>query len=270
MITTGSIKPIEPIKVFDATEVEASFRYMQKGTHLGKVVVTIPEKDMGLSRAPQAPQVELNPSATYMLVGALGGLGRAVATWMVERGTRHLLFLSRSAGKNTNDRAFFRELQYQGCSVQAVQGDVTDISDVERAMASTLPGKPIRGILQMSMVLRDKAFADMDLEDWQTTIKAKVQGTWNLHRAAPLDLDFFFATGSISGSFGMPGQANYAAGNTYLTALTQHRQALGLPASVLHVGFMEDIGYLAQNPTRAEASEPLVVSFCVPVSCWKD
>ncbi|KAJ5056062.1 KR domain-containing protein [Bipolaris maydis] len=253
MLTTGSIRPIEPIKIFDATEVEASFRYMQKGTHLGKVVVSIPEKGMGLPKTPQTPHVELSPSATYMLVGGLGGLGRAVATWMVERGARHLMFLSRSAGQSTNDQAFFQELQCQGCTAQAVQGDVTDIADVERAMASALPGKPIRGILQMSMVLRDKAFADMDLEDWQTTVKAKVEGTWNLHRAAPQDLDFFFATGSISGSFGMPGQANYAAGNTYLTAFTQHRQALGLPASVLHVGLMEDIGYLAQNPTRAEA-----------------
>ncbi|KAF5844153.1 hypothetical protein GGP41_008913 [Bipolaris sorokiniana] len=253
MLTTGSIRPIEPIKVFDATEVEASFRYMQKGTHLGKVVVSIPEKGMGLPKTLQTPYVGLNPSATYMLVGGLGGLGRAVATWMVERGARHLMFLSRSAGQSTNDQAFFWELQCQGCTAQAVQGDVTDIADVERAMASALPGKPIRGILQMSMVLCDKAFADMDLEDWQTTVKAKVEGTWNLHRAAPQDLDFLFVTGSISGSFGMPGQANYAAGNTYLTAFTQHRQALGLPASVLHVGLMEDIGYLAQNPTRAEA-----------------
>lgn len=253
MLASGIIKPIEPIKVFGAAEVEAGFRYMQKGTHLGKIVVSIPEAGLGLPQTPKPPQAELNPSASYLLVGGLGGLGRAVATWMVEKGARHLLFMSRSAGQSARDQAFFRELLCQGCIAQAVRGSVTDLADVERAVASAPPDKPIRGVLQMSMVLRDKPFADMDLDDWETAVKPKVQGTWNLHLAAPKDLDFFFATGSISGSFGTPGQANYAAGNTYLTALFQHRRALGLPASMLHIGLVEDIGYLAQNPTRAEA-----------------
>ncbi|KAF7548169.1 hypothetical protein G7Z17_g7234 [Cylindrodendrum hubeiense] len=253
MLQSGKIQPIDPIKVFDAADIEASFRYMQKGTHLGKIVVAIPENARSLPVSLKPPQTELNPSATYLLVGGLGGLGRAVATWMVERGARHLLFFSRSAGQSPRDQAFFQELQSQGCTAQAVRGSVTDRADVERVMASAPADNPINGVLQMSMVLRDKPFADMDLADWNTAVKPKVQGTWNLHLAAPKDLDFFFATGSISGSFGTPGQANYAAGNTYLTALFQHRRALNLPASILHIGLVEDIGYLAQNPVRAEA-----------------
>nr|ALQ32767.1 putative polyketide synthase [Fusarium aywerte] len=254
MIVSGIIQPIKPIKVFDAFDVEGAFRYMQKGVHLGKIIVSIPAQgNMLLPVTPRPPQARLSPDVSYLLVGGLGGLGRAVATWMVERGARYLIFLSRSAGRSARDKTFFRELEFQGCTAQAVRGDVMDLADVKRAMASAPLGKPIKGVLQMSMVLRDKPFADMSLQDWYTAVNPKVHGTWNLHLAAPRDLDFFFATGSISGSFGTPGQANYAAGNTYLTALFEHRRALGLPASVLHIGLIEDIGYLAQNPERAEA-----------------
>nr|ALQ32752.1 putative polyketide synthase [Fusarium anthophilum] len=254
MIEADSIQSIKPVKVFDASDAEGAFRYMQKGVHLGKIVVSIPPQSSTLLPvSPRPLQVKLNAEASYLLVGGLGGLGRAAATWMVQRGARYLIFFSRSAGLSVRDKAFFRELASQGCTAQAVQGDVLSLADVERAVASAPPGKPIRGVLQMSMVLRDKPFADMSLEDWDTAVKPKVHGTWNLHLAAPKDLDFFFATGSISGSFGTPGQANYAAGNTYLTALFEHRRALGLPASVLQIGLIEDIGYLAQNPERAEA-----------------
>ncbi|KAF7543126.1 hypothetical protein G7Z17_g10993 [Cylindrodendrum hubeiense] len=253
MLSSGQIRPIEPMKVFCATEIEDSFRYMQKGIHLGKIVVSIPEQGQGLSMTLKAPKPVLKASASYLLVGGLGGLGRAVATWMVELGARHLIFFSRSAGQKDSDKAFFRELRFQGCIAQAIQGDVSNLGDVERAMAAAPRSRPMRGVLQMSMVLRDKPFINMDHDDWAAAVAPKVQGSWNLHRAAPKDLDFFFAAGSISGSFGNPGQANYAAGNTYMTALVQHRRALGLPASVLHIGAMEDTGYLAQNPTKADA-----------------
>jgi len=35
----------------------------------------------------------LRSDASYLLVGDLGGIGRAVASWMVEKGARHLVFL---------------------------------------------------------------------------------------------------------------------------------------------------------------------------------
>lgn len=253
MCESGSIKPITPMKVFPAAKIEDSFRYMQRGTHLGKIVVTIPKAGADLPVIRTAAELTLTPSASYVLVGGLGGLGRAVARWLVEKGARHLIFFSRSAGISTQDQAFVHELQYQGCSSQAIQGSVTDLADVRRIVSATPEDRPIRGVLQMSMVLRDKPFMDMSLADWQIAVACKVQGTWNLHHAMPSDLDFFFMSGSISGSFGTPGQANYAAGNTFLNAFAQYRRGLGLPASVLHIGLMEGVGYLAHNPEREEA-----------------
>ena len=90
-------------------------------------------------------------------------------------------------------------------------------------------------------------------EDWNTALASKVDGTWNLHRAfQTTKLDFFVLFSSISGIVGQWGQANYAAANTFLDSFVQHRHCLGLPASVIDVGVMEDVGYVSQNPAVLE------------------
>lgn len=40
-----------------------------------------------------------------------------------------------------------------GCTVQLVRGDVTNLADVVRAVDEAVA--PLKGIIQMSMVLRD-------------------------------------------------------------------------------------------------------------------
>lgn len=96
----------------------------------------------------------------------------------------------------------------------------------------------------------------MSFEQWQAALLPKVQGTWNLHNALLAQkqpLDFFFLFSSVSGIGGQWGQANYASGNTFLDAFVQYRHSLGLPASVLDIGAMEDVGYLSQNSGILEA-----------------
>ena len=90
----------------------------------------------------------------------------------------------------------------------------------------------------------------MSFEQWQNGLLPKVQGTWNLHEALLAQkepLDFFFLFSSVCGMQGQWGHANYASGNTFLDAFVQYRHSLGLPASVLDIGAMEDVGYLSQN-----------------------
>lgn len=88
----------------------------------------------------------------------------------------------------------------------------------------------------------------MEHAQWSSTLSPKVHGTWNLHNAVPNEaLDFFVCFSSMSGIIGQPGQANYAAANTFLDAFAQYRRDLGLPASVIDLGIVDDIGFVAQN-----------------------
>ena len=140
------------MKVFDATHMLDAFRYMQKGQHIGKIVVAMPEDPQGLEVTPVEQTLVLRPEASYLLVGGLGGLGRAISTWMVEHGARNIIYLSRSAGESGQDKAFFRELETQGCSVQAFPGSVTSLDDVKRVVENA--AAPIAGVMHMPLVLR--------------------------------------------------------------------------------------------------------------------
>jgi aryl carrier-like protein len=88
----------------------------------------------------------------------------------------------------------------------------------------------------------------MSWADWRAAILPKVPATWNIHEALKdFDLDFFVCFASGSGIIGQSGQANYAAGNTFNDAFVQYRHSLGLHASVLDIGVVEDIGYVSEN-----------------------
>lgn len=251
LIQQRKISPLRPIKVFDAASPYEAFRYMQPGQHIGRICISLrqsadePFKVKVLNR-PRT--LHLNAEASYLLVGGLGGLGRSISTWMVENGARNLMFLSRSAGLRPEDEFLAGELNSMDCTVQLIRGDVTNLEDVQRAINAA--AKPLKGIVQMSMVLHDENFSKMTFAGWAAAASPKVRGTRNLHEASlGLDLDFFVLFSSLSGTIGQPGQANYAGGNTFLDAFAAHRRrVLGLPASAVAIGAVAGVGYLAHRP----------------------
>jgi aryl carrier-like protein len=247
------VLPIRPIKAYPASSILEAFRYMQQGLHMGKIVISMRdasgELNLGTNVEKRQRLVTFDGSASYLLVGGLGGLGRSISTWMIDRGARHLIYLSRSANPNSEKHQdFIREIESMGCKVELVQGSVSSADDVQKAV-DVGRGK-LNGILQMSMVLCDQAFTRMTLEEWNTATAPKIEGTWNLHNstlAIGANLDFFVLFSSISGVIGQPGQANYAGANTFLDAFVQYRTALGLPASVVDIGAVQEVGYVARN-----------------------
>jgi len=247
----GIIRPVKPITYFDAENIQEAFRFMQKGQHIGKIVIRFPNDPDALPTAPVIDKLSFKPDVSYFLPGGLGGLGRAIAVWMADHGARHLVFMSRSGAKNT-DQAFFEELGQLGCTTQVFSGDLAKLDDVKRVVQQA--EKPIAGVMQMAMVLQDRALGQMTWDDWQAAIMPKVPATWNIHEALKdLDLDFFVCFASGSGIIGQSGQANYAAGNTFNDAFVQYRHSLGLRASVLDIGVVEDIGYVSEKPHILES-----------------
>ncbi|KAM3476998.1 hypothetical protein MY8738_006692 [Beauveria namnaoensis] len=244
-----SFQPIRPIRTFGPQQVSEALKYMQKGHHMGKLVVALPEDASQIPAVTSETSILFSDEATYLVVGGLGGLGKEVARWMVEKGARSLCFLSPSAASDKH-ATFIQELQSQGCRITAIAGDVSKMDDVERAIAEspTLIG----GVLQLSMVLKDRPLLEMSYQDWQAVQEPKVKGTWNLHNALLTNtkLDFFILMGSVAGLVGQPGQGNYASANSFLDSFCHYRQQLGLPCSVIDLGGMQGIGFLAGNANK--------------------
>ena len=101
------------------------------------------------------PDYHFDEHSTYLIAGGLGGLGRSAARWMVSRGVKNLILLSRSGAQSDAAISLIEELETKGAHVEAPPCDITKADILEsilEKLAATLP--PIKGVIQGSMVLK--------------------------------------------------------------------------------------------------------------------
>ncbi|EFY94358.2 Beta-ketoacyl synthase [Metarhizium robertsii ARSEF 23] len=169
---------------------------------------------------PHRSKLTFNTNATYFLVGCLGGIGRCLTAWMIKRGTRRFTFMSRPGLGNKQTASWIHGLEARGITCQITKGDASNKSDI-----------------------------DVAIHDWQTSIAPKALAAMNLDQAfAEIDIDFFVFTSSTSGILGTPGQANYAAGNSFLDNLARNCMARGQHAVSLVLPMVQSVGVVAENP----------------------
>ena len=98
------------------------------------------------------------------------------------------------------------------------------------------------------MVLHDSALEQMTYDQMMCVLRPKVDGTRYLDEIFRNDpLDFFVLFSSLSCVFGNSGQSNYAAANMYMISLAAQRRQRGVAASVVDIGAIMGIGYMARE-----------------------
>lgn len=101
------------------------------------------------------PSYSFAANATYVIAGGFGGLGRNVCRWMVSRGARNFMILSRSGARTNLSKQLIAELMASGAHVHAPPCDITQAEDLRQVLAEYAPNMPpIRGCIQCTMVLR--------------------------------------------------------------------------------------------------------------------
>ncbi|KAH8815396.1 iterative type I polyketide synthase [Xylogone sp. PMI_703] len=254
----GHIKEAKPTTVMSFAEIEDGLRILQSGKGVGKMIFVPHPEDVVPLVPQQLSEYKLSPDATYVMGGGLGGIGRSLANWMVGKGARNIVFLSRSGNITDAVQKMIDELQSKNCNVHIFKCDVSDkarLAEVLEECKTKLP--PIKGCIQGAMILKDGMFENMSYEAFQTAVKPKVQGSWNLHELLPRDMDFYVLLSSATGVLGNRSQANYATGNTYQDALARHRHSVGLPAATIDLGTVLSVGYVAENRERTHMAKHL-------------
>ncbi|KAJ4300071.1 hypothetical protein N0V90_005320 [Kalmusia sp. IMI 367209] len=244
LFSQGSLRVVQP-HLYPLGEIEAAFRYLQSGKSSGKMVVEVGTEDVLPSSSYRLPD-----DASYVIAGGLGSIGRSIARWLVSRGAKNLILLSRSGPKQDDNHLqdMLADMRRTGVDVKCPICDITDQSALDKAimdLSRTMP--PIKGCIQAAMVLHDATLSTMSIVEWRTAVRPKVDGSWNLHLALPSGMDFFVLLSSVAGIFGNGGQANYASGNTYEDALAGYRASQGERAVSLDIGYVLEDGFEAKS-----------------------
>ncbi|KAI0200213.1 KR domain-containing protein [Astrocystis sublimbata] len=238
----------KPCHIYPVLAIEDAFRYLQSGKNTGRIVISVQHSDKVQKRLLRHSRWNLDPNSTYLIAGRLGGVGRAILKWMAAKGARQMIVPSRSGAASEMAIETIRELVEQGVKIVTPKCDISCHASVQ-AMIDEYGGTmgPVRGCINAAMMLQDSIFDNMTREQWDATIRSKVQSSWNLHFLLPRNLDFFILLSSASGIVGNAGQSNYAAGCTFQDSLARFRVDQGQKAVSIDLGPIRTIGYLAEN-----------------------
>jgi acyl transferase domain-containing protein/thioesterase domain-containing protein/acyl carrier protein len=252
LLATGKLRALRH-EVMPITKAAAAFRRMAQARHTGKIVLRMRGQAVRPARAPVPEHLRLEPSASYLITGGLGGYGLRVAQWLVDCGARQLLLCGRSGARTPAARRAVAQLRRRGARVVVCRSDIGDplaVARLFRRAARELP--PLRGIFHAAMVLDDGIVMQLTAERFARVMAPKVAGAWNLHQAArALALDCFVMFSSVSSLLGAAGQANYVAANSFLDALAHYRRARQLPALTVNWGALGEVGILERSPQIA-------------------
>ncbi|UOZ06995.1 type I polyketide synthase [Amycolatopsis sp. WQ 127309] len=196
--------------------------------------------------APDREPPVLDPGGSVLITGGGGALGALLARHLVGRhGVRHLVL----AGRRGERPSWADDL---AARVTVVACDVRSRPAVDELVASCEP--PLTAVFHLAGVLDDGVLSSQTPDRIAGVLAPKADAAWHLHEATE-GLAAFVLYSSAAGVLGRPGQANYAAANSFLDALARYRTARGLPAQSLAWGLW-DAGMTGQTTTASDTVLP--------------
>ncbi|MFE9069007.1 type I polyketide synthase, partial [Streptomyces violaceusniger] len=188
-----------------------------------------------------AQPLPLDPEGTVLITGGTGTLGALTARHLItHHGARHLLLTSRQGPDAPGATDLTTELTELGATVHITACDTADRGQLAALLADIPADHPLTAVVHTAGTLDDALLTDLTPQRLDTVFRPKVDAVTHLHDLTrDHDLTAFVIYSSATGTLGTPGQANYAAANTYADALAHQRHAAGLPATSLAWGLWE-------------------------------
>ncbi|XP_072763279.1 fatty acid synthase-like isoform X1 [Anoplolepis gracilipes] len=248
-IKNGAVKPLCR-KVFERDEIEAAFRYMSAGKHIGKIIIKIHKEDESLDTPILArPQYYCLQDKCYIVLGGLGGFGLELIDWLIKRGAKNLIVTSRTGIKNGYQRSRITLWQSYGVNIQIVTtADTSKYEDCKSILKFAEEQGPVDAIFNLAVVLKDNIFKNQSPQAFEDSFVSKAWMTKQmdkLSRTICPQLRHFVVFSSVSCGRGNAGQTNYGMANSVMERICERRMEEGLHGLAIQWGAIGDVGLVA-------------------------
>ena len=235
---SSGVQPL-PLHVFELQKGGVDgFRLLQQAGQIGKAV-------MALGDVSRVQTLGCPSSARRLCVsGGTGGLGLLFGHWLVQSGVGRLVLLSRKGATAPGGQRYWQQLASLTLETSASVG--VELSDVATERESNLAVEHGRtSLVHSAGVLADALLSNQTQVGLQKVWGPKAAAARAMHRAGcetNNELELFVLFSSVAALLGNPGQANYAAANACLDALSHGRQEQGLAGTSVKWGAWAGVG----------------------------
>ncbi|GFN30897.1 SDR family NAD(P)-dependent oxidoreductase [Paenibacillus xylaniclasticus] len=202
----------------------------------------------------------LKEQGVYLITGGGGGIGLEIANYIASQKNVHFVLINRSplpdraewerVVKDSPDSRIaakitkMMQIEEKGSSVITFAVDVTDAEKLSHALQSIREayGK-IDGVIHGAGVAGQGFIINKSEQQARETIAPKVKGTYLLDELTRQDeLDFFVLFSSVISLVGGHGQADYAAGNSFMDTYASLRSLKGRATQSVNWGMWSEVG----------------------------
>lgn len=180
-----------------------------------------------------------------LVTGASRGIGQGIAMALGKAGAQVIGTATTEEGANKISE-FFRENNISGCGMVL---NVADINSIETTLAAIKEKFGMPSILvNNAAVTQDNLFLRMKEDEWEKVIATNLTSVFRLTKACMRDMlkarwGRIISIGSVVGSTGNPGQANYCAAKAgvvgFTKSLAQEVGSRNITVNVVAPGFID-------------------------------
>ncbi|NPA95854.1 MAG: 3-oxoacyl-[acyl-carrier-protein] reductase [Thermodesulfobacteria bacterium] len=181
-----------------------------------------------------------------LVTGGSRGIGRAICLRLAQEGAHVAI---NYASNEDAAKEVLALIEADGGSGSLLPFDVANTSQVKEKISAFVKEKgPIQILVNNAGITRDGLLARMKEQDWDQVLSVNLKGAFNCVQACARDMmkarwGRIINIGSVVGTSGNPGQANYAAAKAGLEGFTKsvakEMATRGITANVVAPGFIE-------------------------------
>jgi len=186
---------------------------------------------------------------SYIILGGLGGFGLELTDWLILRGAKNVVLISRTGINNGYQRMKVQLWKSYGVNVLIIKKiDISNRDDCEYLLRTAEEMAPVDAIFNLAMVLNDRILKNQTTDNFVESFKAKAWATQildKLSRKICPKLRQFVMFSSITSGKGNAGQTNYGMANSVMERVCEKRAKDGLPGLAIQWGTIDDVGFVA-------------------------